>query len=73
MKLTRTAKIDVGATVAFVGHAKMRGAALRLGFSVKSKENRGLSVYRDGARVPMTYEILDAKRKVLATGAMSYG
>ncbi len=67
------ARLDVGTTVHFAGKAQRKGAQLQLGFSVKSKTGRGLSVYRNDGRVATTYEILDRKGGVLAEGPMNYG
>ncbi len=73
VKAGMTAKLEVSATVHFEGQVKRKGGQLQLGFSIKSKAGRGLSVYRSDARVKTTYEILDRKGKVLASGPMNYG
>jgi hypothetical protein len=45
---------------------------LTLGFGITTKDKRGLSVYRDGKRVPVIYKVFDKKGKVLAQGTMNY-
>jgi hypothetical protein len=66
-------RLDVGTTVRFEGQVRRRGDALQLGFSVKDGEGRGLSVYRAGKRVAVTYKVLSKRGKVLAEGTMNYG
>ena len=46
---------------------------LQLGFAIRGKDNRGLSVYKNDRRVPVTYRVLSKKGKVLAHGRMNYG
>lgn len=65
--------IEIDPSVHFVCHVKRRGDRLQLGFGVKGSDGRGLSVYRDGKRVPVTYKVLSKKGKVLASGTMNYG
>ncbi|MHC4450497.1 MAG: hypothetical protein ACYS0E_10250 [Planctomycetota bacterium] len=45
---------------------------MTLGFGITTKDKRGLSVYRDGKRVPVIYKVFDKKGKVLAQGTMNY-
>jgi hypothetical protein len=73
LKAGRKLRLDVGATVHFKGQVRRRGDALQLGFSVKDGEGRGLSVYRAGKRVAVTYKVLSKRGKVLAEGTMNYG
>jgi hypothetical protein len=66
-------RLEVLEAVRFEGHAKRDGRKLQLGFSIKGADGRGLSVYKDGKRVPVTYKVRDANGAVLAEGTMSYG
>jgi len=68
-------RIDASAEVHFEGvvRRKGKGKELQLGFSIKSAAGRGLSVYRDGKRVPVTYELLARDGKVVVSGPMTYG
>jgi hypothetical protein len=67
------AELKVDETVRFDGQAKRLGNKLDLGFSIKGKDGRGLSVYKDGKRVPVTYKVLAKDGAVLAQGKMNYG
>lgn len=67
-------KLDVADTIHFAAFAKPEGKRkLRLGFSLKSETGSGLSIYRGGKRVPVTYAVLSGKGKRLAWGNMNYG
>ncbi len=66
-------RIDVAAVVRFRGHVKRHGKELRLGFAIQGVDKRGLSVYRAGKRVAVTYKLMSAKGRVLAKGKMNYG
>ena len=44
-----------------------------LGFGLRGPDHRGLSVYKNDKRVPVTYQVLDKKGKILAQGRMNYG
>ena len=67
------AELKVDETVRFDGHAKRHGAKLQLGFSIKAADGRGLTVYKDDRRVPVTFKVLAKDGKVLAQGTMNYG
>ena len=67
------AELKVDETVRFDGHARIHGKKLDLGFSIKGKDGRGLSVYKDGKRVPVNYKVLAKDGAVLAEGTMNYG
>lgn len=70
-----TRRIAVTDTVHFEAMVQRAGAsgALQLGFAVRAADGRGLSVYRDDRRVPVTFEVLSKAGKVLASGTMNYG
>lgn len=67
------AKLEVDDTVRFEGQVKRQGQKLQLGFSIKGADGRGLSVYKDGNRVPVTYKVLGKDGEILAHGTMNYG
>jgi hypothetical protein len=71
----KTKRMDVTDTVHFAGTMKpaKKGGAFQLGFSIKAAGGRGLSVYRDDRRVPVTFEVLSKGGKVLGSGNMNYG
>ncbi len=66
-------ELKLDETVRFKCHAKRKGGKLQLGFGISAADGRGLSVYKDDRRVPVTYKILAKDGKVLAEGKMNYG
>ena len=66
-------KLTIDDTVVFKGNARLHGNKLQLGFSINGPDKRGLSVYKNGKRVPVTYKVLNNKGKVIARGQMNYG
>ena len=40
---------------------------------ITNGQNMGLSIYKDGARVPLTYTMLDGGGNELASGTLEYG
>lgn len=73
MDVAETARLEVGETVRFMARAKRQDGKLKLGFAIKGADGRGLTVYKDDKRVPVTYKVLAADGKVLAEGKMTYG
>ncbi|MHC4550974.1 MAG: hypothetical protein ACYTEZ_19665 [Planctomycetota bacterium] len=69
----KTTHVRVGDTVHFESRVRRHGNELRLGFAIKGADGRGLSVYKDGRRVPVTFNVLSKKGRVLASGTMNYG
>lgn len=51
--------------------AKRHGQRAQM--SITGHRGAGLSIYRDGVRIPMGYRILDRHGEELITGAMTYG
>lgn len=67
-------KLEVGDTVHVrVGSPGFKDGKLRIGFALLAADGRGLSIYRDGKRVPVGYRVLDKEGAVLAEGTMRYG
>ncbi len=73
MDVALAARLEIDETVRFEGRAKRQGGKLQLGFTLKGADGRGLTVYKEGVRVPVTYKVLAADGAVLAEGAMTYG
>ena len=73
MDVAETARLEVGDVVRFAAHAKRKGTKLQLGFGIKGADGRGLTVYKDDKRVPVTYRVLAQDGQVLAEGTMTYG
>ncbi len=66
--------LEVPDTIHFTGKVKRTGKRrLQLGFGIQSKDRHGLSIYKAGKRVPVTYKVLSTKGKALAFGKMNYG
>ena len=64
----------LGDTVHFEGMVRgWHGGRLVLGFAIRGADARGLSVYRQDKRVPVTFRVLDRKGNVLSEGPMNYG
>ncbi len=66
-------KFSIADTVVFEAIVRQHRGKMMLGFSIAGTDGRGLSVYRDGKRVPVAYKILGKKGKTLAQGTMNYG
>jgi hypothetical protein len=45
----------------------------RHGNLLKAARRIGLSIYRSGKRIPISYRVLDNKNTELASGTMKYG
>ena len=73
LKADKTARIEVGDTVHFAAKARRKGGRLQLNFAIRGADHRGLSVYKNDKRVPVTWRQLSKKGKVLASGKMNYG
>ena len=66
-------KLSIDGEVHFNARADRKRKYLNLGFGLMTADHRGLSVYRAGKRVPVTYKVLDRKGRVLQRGSMNYG
>ena len=66
-------KLSIDGEVHFKARADRKRKHLNLGFGLMTGDHRGLSIYRGGKRVPVTYKVLDRKGRVLQRGAMTYG
>ncbi|MDH3590920.1 MAG: hypothetical protein OER88_03525 [Planctomycetota bacterium] len=70
---TSGATLDIGDTVHFKAMAKAHGKKLQLGFGITGRDGRGLSVYKNGKRVPVRYKLVNKNGKTIGGGAMNYG
>ncbi|MHC4847017.1 MAG: hypothetical protein ACYTEG_01010 [Planctomycetota bacterium] len=73
VRVARGAKLSIDDTVHFRSIARRRNGKLQLGFGITTKRKRGLSVYRDGKRVPVGYKLFDKKGELIKQGTMNYG
>ncbi len=64
-----TEEIEVDATVHM--RAGMRNGSASM--SIVGMHGAGLSIYKDGRRIPISYKITDDEGEVLAKGPMNYG
>lgn len=73
--------VKAGETTPFrvQGRIKVRARAFekhgkhRVGLAFQAEKRLGHTLYRDGLRIGITWQCLDADRKVLSKGAMRYG
>jgi hypothetical protein len=73
VKAGRTVRVAVDDTVHFEPRIRRQDDRIQLGFAIKAADGRGLSVYKNDRRVPVTYKVLAKDGKVLASGTMNYG
>ena len=69
----KTTRIDVGDSVHFTPSVQREKGRLQLGFGIRGADGRGLSVYKNDKRVPVTYKLLSKGGRTLASGKMNYG
>jgi len=66
--------IEVPDAIYFNGRVKPAGERqLQLGFVIEAKDRSGLSIYKAGKRVPVSYKVFSTKGTALAWGKMNYG
>ncbi len=53
--------------------AKPSAGTVDIQATVMDGHHHGLSIYRDGKRIPLKYRVADARGKELATGELEYG
>jgi hypothetical protein len=68
-----TTKFDPGREVVFKGSVRPNATGLFLAFGVATADQRGLSVFRDGKRITISYQLLAADGGVLSEGPLEYG
>ena len=66
-------KLEIDEQVVVECAARRTKLGLRLLVTVSGEIESGLSVYRNGRRIPLGYRVLDSKGRVVARGAMEYG
>ena len=64
-----TAELEVDATVHMRAGVR-RGMA---SMSIVGMHGAGLSIYKDGRRIPINFRVIDSQGEVLAKGPMNYG
>ena len=66
-------KLVIDDRLKFKGQAKLDGKVWRLGFTFRSKTGGGVTVFKDGKRIAVSYRVLDKDGKLLASGKTNYG
>lgn len=65
--------LKIPAEVRVQVRAQRHRGRLHVSVAVQGDEGIGCSIYRAGARIPLTWRALDAAGKVLAEGPLRYG
>lgn len=65
--------VDLDPTIHIEFHAGRDGAAVNLGVGVSSGSETGLSIYREGHRIPLTVVLEGAGGATVASGDLHYG
>jgi len=53
--------------------AKRDGDELRFSFGMQARQGHGVTIFKDGRRVPVSYRLLDKDGKEMGAGKMNYG
>jgi hypothetical protein len=73
LQVGTTTKLDPGREVVFKGSVRLNHDGLFLSFGVTTADHRGLSVFRNGKRITISYQLLDADGGILTEGPLKYG
>lgn len=71
----KTLKLEFEELIVFriVKTKRKQKNVLRLGVSLTGTDRRGITIYRDGKRVPITYLFRTETRRIIWRGKMNYG
>ena len=70
---SQTHRLDLKPEIAMNCRVKSTGASVEVQAMIMGEHHAGLTIYRDGKRIPMEFVIVDADSKELASGPMNYG
>ena len=73
LKAGKSAAIEPSFTIHVNLRARRKRGQVRVNLGITNGQHMGLSLYKDGARIPLTYSLLDAKGKELTSGSLNYG
>ncbi len=73
LKANSTTKLDPGVEIHFAPTVKRQADGLILAFGLQTADQRGQAIFRDGQRIIIRYQLLDADGGVLAEGPFKYG
>jgi hypothetical protein len=68
-----SSSLDISDALACTTDAKLDGRRLVFNFSMHAKRGHGITIFKDGKRVPVTYRVLDKDGKEIVAGKMDYG
>lgn len=68
-----TTRLTIGETVHLGTRVVIRKGRLNIGFALTTDRKWGASVFQDGKRIPVRYELLDKSGKKLSSGPLKYG
>jgi len=66
-------KLVIDDRLKFTGQAKRDGKLWRLSFKFRAWSGGGVTVFKDGKRIAVSYRVLDKDGKLLASGKTNYG
>jgi len=69
----QTHRLDLRPEIAMNCRVKMTASGVDVQAVIMGEHHAGLTIYRDGKRIPMEFVIVDADGKELASGPMTYG
>jgi hypothetical protein len=73
IKEGKTTKLTLDSSIRIKVHARRKGRGLSLGMGIRGDKKCGLSIYREGKRIPVEYQLLFSGERPPASGAMNYG
>ena len=68
-----TQRVTIDPTIGMQCRTRPHHGSIGIQMGVQGEHHSGLSIYRDGKRIPIGYLVTDAQGRALAQGAMRYG
>lgn len=65
--------LEVSSTIHLDLRVRRQRGQVQVQLGITNGQHMGLSIYRDGSRVPLTYTVFDDGGSELASGSMQYG
>jgi hypothetical protein len=69
----QTHRLDLKAEIAMNCRAKSTAGGVTVQAMIMGEHHAGLTIYRDGKRIPMRFAVLDKSGKEVAAGELEYG
>ena len=73
LKAGKEVQLEVDPSIRFHGRVSRQGDHFQLGMVIQGMDGAGLSIYREGRRIPIPFQLLDAQGAVVDSGKMRYG